>query len=400
VANTLLTPTAVTNEALRILHQRLNFVGNVNRTYDDSFAKSGAKIGDELKIRLPNEYTVRTGKTLDTQDTGESSVTLTVATQKGVDLNFSSAERTMDLDDFSKRILEPAMNVLAANIESDAFSMYKDVYNQVNNTGSAATFAKLLAGRKILVDNLAPPGDLNVCLNTQDNVDLVDALKGLFHSQKEISKQYRDGYLGRTAGFDFMENTVIPAHTRGAANTSYTTDTRVSALPLVSTAVSSITVASGSGAVAIGDVFTIANVFRVHPETKVSTGVLQQFVATAVMASAGTTLSISPSIILAGAKQNVTIPSTSATAALTWAGTLSTAHGISLAFHRDAFAFATADLVMPEGVDFAARKVLDGISMRIVRAYDINNDNFPCRLDVLYGYKTLRPQIACRLANN
>jgi hypothetical protein len=306
----------------------------------------------------------------------------------------------MDLDDFSKRILEPAMNVLAANIESDAFSMYKDVYNQVNNTGSAATFAKLLAGRKILVDNLAPPGDLNVCLNTQDNVDLVDALKGLFHSQKEISKQYRDGYLGRTAGFDFMENTVIPAHTRGAANTSYTTDTRVSALPLVSTAVSSITVASGSGAVAIGDVFTIANVFRVHPETKVSTGVLQQFVATAVMASAGTTLSISPSIILAGPKQNVTIPSTSATAALTWAGTLSTAHGISLAFHRDAFAFATADLVMPEGVDFAARKVLDGISMRIVRAYDINNDNFPCRLDVLYGYKTLRPQIACRLANN
>src|SRR5690349_1473272 len=110
MANSLLTPTAVTREALRILHQKLNFVGTVNRQYDDSFAQSGAKIGDTLKIRLPNQYTVRTGATLSAQDTTESSVSLQIATQKGVDVNFSSVELTLPLDDFSKRILDPAMS--------------------------------------------------------------------------------------------------------------------------------------------------------------------------------------------------------------------------------------------------------------------------------------------------
>ncbi len=159
MANTLLTPTAVTREALRILHQKLNFVGSIERQYDDSFAKSGAKIGDSLKIRLPNQYVVRTGATLSAQDTTETSVTLQVATQKGVDLNFTSVDLTMSLDDFSKRILDPAMAVLAANIESDAMAMYKDVYQSVWNGASAATLAKVLAGRKILQDALAPLND-------------------------------------------------------------------------------------------------------------------------------------------------------------------------------------------------------------------------------------------------
>ena len=141
MANTLLTPTAVTREALRILHQKLNFVGTVLRQYDSSFAKSGAKIGDSLKIRLPNQYTVRSGASLSTQDIVESSVTLQVATQKGVDTTFTSDDLTMDLDDFSERILEPAMSVLAANIESDAMSMYKDVYNHVTDVGATVTLS-------------------------------------------------------------------------------------------------------------------------------------------------------------------------------------------------------------------------------------------------------------------
>jgi hypothetical protein len=123
MANTLLTPTQVTREALRVLHQKLRFVGTINRQYDDSFAKKGAKAGETLKIRLPNQYTVRSGATLSTQDTTESSVTLQVSTQKGVDLNFSSNELTLSLDDFSKRILKPAMAVLAASIEADALNM-------------------------------------------------------------------------------------------------------------------------------------------------------------------------------------------------------------------------------------------------------------------------------------
>ena len=409
MANTLLTPTMVTREALRVLHQKLNFVGNVNRQYDDAFAKKGAKIGTALNIRLPNQYTVRSGPTMGTSptvDTTESSVQLNVTNQKGVDLNFTSVDLTMALDDFSDRIIQPAMAVLAANIESDAMNnMINDVYQQATGTGPGlpVTFNVVLQARKILNDSLAPMDNKRCCsLNTQDNIDLVDALKGLFQDSDSIADQYTEGMMGRTAGFNFYENTLWATHTVG-------TKAGAGAVNGASQTGSSLVTNGWTASSAIlkkGDIITIAGVNKVHPETKVAiTGAtptpIQQFVVTADTSSDGSgnaTIPISPAIVVTGPAQNVTGSPANA-AAITVAGTASTAHGISMAFHRDAFVFATADLEMPYGVDWASRQVLDGISMRIVRAYDINNDKFPCRLDVLYGYKTVRPQLACRLAN-
>jgi hypothetical protein len=398
MSNTILTPTAVTREALRILHQKLNFVGNIKRDYDDSFAKSGAKIGDSLKIRLPNQYTVRTGATLSTQVTSEISTTLQIATQKGVDLNFTSVDLTLSLDDFSKRILDPAMSVLAANIEADALSMALDVYNNVNNIGSAITFNKLLTSRKVLNDNLTPmDNNRNMLLNTQDNVDLVDALKGLFQDSATISKQYKEGAMGRTAGFDFYENTLLANQQTGTAltATTYTVNGAVTA-----NGSTSVVVAVGATTFKKGDIFTVAGCNRVHPETKADTGVLQQFVVTADYAGGAGTVSFAPAIYTSGGRQNVVAAGMANGSAISKIGAASTIYKPSLAFHQDAFAFATADLVMPQGIDFAAREVMDGISMRIVRQYDINNDKFPTRLDVLYGYKTIRPELACRILSN
>jgi len=394
--NTILTPTAVTREALRILHQKLNFVGNITRDYDDSYAKSGAKIGDSLKIRLPNQYTVRTGATLSAQDTTESSVTLQVATQKGVDLNFTSVDLTLSLDDFSKRILEPAMAVLAANIEADAMNMYKDVYQSIWNGGAAATYNKALDSRTLLQRSLAPMSDRTALMNPLDMADIVKDTKTLFNDQAQLSKQYKEGYMGRAAGFDWAENTLLPSHTRGAADAAYVVNTSTG----ITSGSSTVAVTAGTGAMAQGDVFTIGGVFSVHPETKLSTGVLQQFVVAAAYAGGAGDITVSPTPVTSGATQNVTIVSAGAGKAVTFAGTASTAVGTSLMFQKGAFAFATADLVMPDGVDFARREVMDGISMRIIRQYDINNDKFPCRLDVLYGYKTLRPQLAARYHNN
>lgn len=394
--NTILTPTAVTREALRVLHQKLNFVGNINRQYDDSFAKSGAKIGDSLKVRLPNEYVVRTGATLSAQDTTETSTTLQVATQKGVDLNFTSTDLTMSLDDFSKRVLDPAMSVLAANIEADALSMYKDVYNLVDQDGTAFTWNTVLNGRKVLNDNLAPMDNQRKCLlSTASSVKLVDALKGLFQDSTEISKQYKEGMMGRSAGFDFFENTLLLNHTTGTAakTTTYTVNGAVT-----TNGATSVVVATGTTTFKQGDVFTVAGCFRVHPETKVSTGVLQQFVVTADYAGGAGTVSFAPAIYTSGGRQNVVAAGMANGSAIVKVGAgASEIIQPDLVFHKDAFCFATADLVMPSGVDFSAREVMDGISMRIVRQYDINNDKFPTRLDVLYGYKTLRPQLAARL---
>jgi hypothetical protein len=395
MADSILTPTMVTREVLRVLHQKLNFVGNVNRTYDDSFAKTGAKIGTNLSIRLPNQYTVRTGATLSAQDTTETSTTLAVSTQKGVDLNFTSQDLTMSLDDFSQRIIEPATAVLAANVEADALSMALDVYNNVNNVGSAITFNKLMVGRKVLNDNLTPmDNSRTMLLNTQDNVDLVTDVKGLFQDSDTIAKQYREGLMGRTGGFNFYENTLLASQTTGTAlsATTYTVNG-------AGQTGAAVTIATGATTFKKGDIITFAGCNRCHPESKADTGVLQSFVVTADYAGGGGNISVSPSIVASGGRQNVTASPTNG-GAVTKVGGASAVYKPSLAFHKDAFAFATADLIMPSGVDWAARENQDGLSIRMIRQYDINYDKFPCRLDILYGYKTIRSELACRILSN
>jgi P22 coat protein - gene protein 5 len=396
MANSILTPTAVTRKALQILHQKLNFIGNINRQYDSSFADSGAKIGSQLKIRLPNQYTVRTGAAISTQDTTENSTTLSVATQKGVDTTFTTAELTLSLDDFSARILEPAMAVLAANIEADALNMVKDVYQSVNNVGSAITLNKVLTARKALTDSLAPSDKRKLILSTQDNLDLVDSLKGLFQDSSEIAKQYRDGMVGRTAGFgEIYENTLLASQATGtaASATTYT----VNGAGQVG---SGVIVATGATTFAVGDVITFAGCNRVHPETKADTGVLQQFVVTTAYAGGAGTLAVSPSIVTSGGTQNVSASPTNG-GAVTKVGGASAIYRPSLAFHENAFTFATADLedVSQYGA-WGSRQVYDGISMRVARQYAINTDTIPCRIDILYGYKTIRAELAARILSN
>jgi hypothetical protein len=397
MANSFLTPQQITREALRVLHNKLTFIGAINRQYDDSFAKAGAKIGDTLKIRLPNQYTVRTGKTLSAQDVTEQSVSLQIATQKGVDVNFSSSELTMSLDDFSSRILEPAMAVLASSLEADAFSMNKDVYQQVGAAGTVPNTLLTYLQARARLNNSLTPMDANrtTHLSPLATATIVDALKGLFQDSSAIRDQYREGAMGRTAGFDWYENPLVPTHINGNTVAGVT----VNGASQVGVTLNIGGVAN-TNTFARGTVFTIAGVFEVHPETKAVTPRLQQFVVSADATMAGTTgaLSISPAIVVSGATQNVSASPASG-AAITVTGSASTGYEQEMAFHRDAFAFATADLVMPRGVDFAAREVYDGVSMRIVRAYDINNDAFPCRIDVFYGYKTIRPQMACRITS-
>ncbi len=394
MANTLLTPTAVTRGALAILHQKANFIGNINRQYDDSFAKSGAKIGDSLKIRLPNQYTVRSGATLSTQDTTETSTTLQVATQVGVDLNFTSADLTLSMEDFSSRILEPAMSALAANIEATVYAgCYKAVNNMIDGDAAAMAYDYMMQGRQRMNEELAPmDGDRTAIWSPYHARKLNVDLKGLFNDSAQVAKQYREGIVGRTGGFDHYENTHVGKHTTGTAakTTGYLSNGATQSG-------ATITVDTGTTSFLVGDVITFAGVNAVHPETKADLGRLAQFVVTANSGTSATSLAISPAIVATGATQNVTTTVADNSAIVKVGAGASETLDTSMVFHKNAFTFATADLVMPQGVDFAAREVLDGISMRIVRQYDIANDKFPCRLDVLYGYKAIRPTWACRV---
>jgi hypothetical protein len=395
MANTILTPTAVTRKAAQILHQKLNFIGRVNRQYDSSYAVDGAKIGDSLKIRLPNEYTVRSGLTMSTQDVAESSVTMTMATVKGVDLNFTSSELLLSIDDFSERIIEPAMSVLAANIEADALNMYKEVYNLYDGDAAAFAFGSVSAARQLLTENLAPGSQRTMTLNPTHATKYLNDTKGLFHSADEIAEQYREGLVGRSSGFDFYENTLLVPHTTGTAakTTGYLTNGATQSG-------AAITVDTGTTTFLIGDVITFAGVFRVHPETKVSTGVLQQFVVTANSGASATSLAISPALTATGGRQNVSNTVADNSAIVKVGAGASETLVQSLAFHKNAFAFVTADLPLPQGVDWAKREVVDGISVSLIRDFTISDRSFPCRLDVLYGYKAVRPQLAARVHND
>lgn len=400
MANTLLTVDDITREALRILHNNLEFTKGVDRQYDDRFGQSGAKIGDSLRIRKPNRYLVRTGKTLQAQDTSEVSETLTVATQKGVDVNFSTAELTLDLDDFSERILKPGMTRLASQIDFEGLTeCYQNTYNQVGTPGTtpATALVWLNAGKK-LDDFTTPRDDMRyACLNPAAQAATVNGLSGLFNSTDRISEQYKNGMMGQGLGLMFGMDQNVNRHTTGAfAGTTLVDDTVVEG----DTAITIDAFTDAAPTVKQGDVFTIAGVNSVNPETGQDTGDLQQFVVTADATGASNeiTVSVSPAFKASALDPYRTITALPANdAAVTFSGTASTAYPMNIVHHKEAITLATADLEMPGGVHFAARAVQDGISLRVVRQYDINNDNIPCRIDVLYGWKMLRPEFSCRV---
>jgi hypothetical protein len=377
MSNAILTPTAVTRESLRVLHAESGMIPHVTRSYDDQFAASGGsaggKIGPSLKIRKPNKYTVRSGKPINVQDTTEDSVTLTVSTQKGVDMTFDSSELTLSIQDFSKRFITPAVSALAADIDSDLFSLYKDVYNLVGSPGTVPNTALVyLQAGQYLNESLCPMSGRVVAFNPAAQANTVDALKGLFAPGDKIGKQYAKGEMGEALGFKFVMSQNVRAHTCGTRDNTTPLTNAVTAQTGSSLIIDGL---DASVTITVGDVFTIDGVYMVHPETKESLGRLQQFVVTAAETADGSgnaTLEISPSIIASGATQN-------------------------MAFHPEAFALATADLILPKGVHFAGREVYDGVSMRVIQAYDINNDVMPCRIDILYGKVTLDAAKACRI---
>lgn len=391
MANSLLTPSIITKEALMILHQKLRFIRNINRTYDDQYAVDGAKIGADLKIRLPNQYTLRTGSVMATQDVTERSTTLTVGTMKGVDMAFTTTDLTLTVDKFAKRYLEPAMATVAAGMEADALTMIDDVYQQAGTPGSPMKFSDALTANMRLTDSLAPEADRNGLLCTQNELDMVDTLKSLLQPSKELADQYKEGKMGMAAGLDFTRTTHLNRHTSGSDASAYTINgaNQTGANVLVTT---------GTGTFKDGDIVTLAGCFRVHPETKVNTGRLQQFVITSDVAANATTIPISPSIVITGALQNVSAAPTT-TGAVLKVGGASAAYDQSLFFHPNAFAFVSADLEMPD-VAWKARETYDGISMRIVKFYDGVNDKMMTRIDVLYGFKTIRPELAAKTTTN
>ena len=399
MGNSLLTIDMITRKALEILENNLVITRNVNRQYDDSFAVEGAKIGSTLRIRLPDRALVTDGAALQVQDDNEQYTTLTVSSQKHIGVNFTSAELTMQLDDFADRVLKPRISQLASSIDADVANAYKGVYSSVGTPGTTpATSLVLLQGQQKLNEFAAMMPNRYATVNPAANAGLVEGMKGLFNPVDTISRQFRNGLMGEgVLGYEEINmSQSIQQHTTGSRTGTHTVTTTVSTQGQSTLNITG----TGSQTLAVGDVFTIANVYAVNPQTRQSTGSLQQFVVTeAATAAAGayTAVKISPAIYTSSNALATVDSFPQASAAITFLGSASTAYPQNLIYHKDAISFATADLLLPNGVDMASRQAHNGISMRVVRQYDINNDRMPCRIDVLYGYSVIRAPMACRL---
>lgn len=397
MANNLLTISMITNEALRVLENNLTFTKQVSREYDSSFAKSGAKIGSVLNVRKPVSYLGTTGSALSVEDSVESSVPVTLNTQFHVDMSFGSVDLALSIDEFSDRFIKPAVARIANKIDQDGMALVQLVPNTVGSPIELAdTLRKYLAAGAKLDSEAAPRDDTRaVVISPTAQAGLVDNLKGLFNSVSEVSRQYQEGTMGKTAGFKFSMDQNVMTHVNGTGTAD----------PVIVNGAGQsggfLQISGLTGTLKKGDTFTVDGVFAVNPQSKQSTGLLRQFTVTQDVAAAGTFVDFSPVMITSGSTQNVTAqPANSAQ--LHFIGAASAQYELGVAFHKDAFTLVSADLPLPNGVDKAAR-VSDsqlGLSVRMISDYIIQTDQFVTRLDVLYGWALLRPELACKVLND
>lgn len=411
MANNLLTISKITNEALMVLENELTFTGEVDRNYDDQFAVVGGKIGATVNVRRPGRFIGTTGPALNVEDFNETSVPVTLTTQFHVDTSFTTQDLALSLDMFSDRVLKPAVATIANKIDRDG--LVTAASNTANIVGTAGTpptslLTYLTAGAYLDSEGAPRDGRRSCIVEPFTSATIVDSLKGLFVPSQKIAQQYEKGLMGTdSAGMKWKMDQNVVAQTFGSfAGTAVVATTTATGFLTTGWASTSTIAVITTGAVSLnaGDTFQIAGVYAVNPQNRQAYGTnkLRNFVVKTAVAGTSTTISVvvSPAVITAGQFQNVSIPTTSATAAVTFFNSSGTVSPQNIVMHRNAFTVAMADLELPEGVHFAGRasdKEL-GMSIRVVRQYTINNDSIPTRLDVLYGWAPLYPELACRVA--
>jgi hypothetical protein len=400
MANTLLTPTKILDESLMILENNLTFSSRANREYSKEFAVSGAKIGSTVNARKPNRFVGTTGPNLNIENVNESSLPISLTTQFHVDFTFSSQELTLVVDEFADRYIKPAMATIANKIDFDGLGLAANVANNVGTVGTTPNDIATLLSAGSVLDNEATPrdGSRTVVWDPATNASMVKAASGLFNPSRSIGAQYESGiFQASSLGFDIGMDQNINVFTSGTRTNGTVSGAGQTGSTLT------VTGLGAAGTVAKGDTFTIAGVYAVNPQNRQSTGVLRKFTVTAAATADGSgnaTLSIFPAINTAASNQQYqTVSAGPANAAVvTWDVAPSTQYSANLAYHKDAFTLVTADLedVSQYGA-WGARRMHKGISMRISRQYAIGTDTVPCRIDVLYGWAAVYPELACRI---
>lgn len=437
MSNNLLTISEITYEALMVLTNECVFTEYVNRDLDQHFAVEGAKIGYTVNKRRPARFKGNVGPALAVEDFVESSVPVSLNTAFNVGVSFQTSDLLLSLDNFSRRVIKPAMEAIANKVDSDGLLFaLQNTANAVGTPGSGLSSTQTLLNARALLKNEAAYGEYCAILGPSSHARLAGSVQGLFNPQKVISETYRKGrFGGGQFGFDeFLEDQNVKSYTVGAQGGTPQFSSSGTSTALISNGWQDSGTLNTKGwtastnVVNVGDIITIAGVYSVNPQSRDPFDVptLRQFVVrppngspangtfTPITNSFGQQiggqytsdaggllqLTIAPSIIAAPSQfQNVTaLPVNNA--AITVFGAPGVMSGQNIAMARDAFALVMAELPIPEGVDMAGRASDNdaGLSIRLVRQYTINNDQLPTRFDVLYGYASLYRELAVRIA--
>lgn len=412
MSNTIITPTIIAREALMQLKNNLVMGNNVHREYRKEW--DGIKKGSTVNIRRPVLFDVTDGATLTKQDVQEANTSIAVDKRKHVGWAFVTQDLTLSIEEYSKRYIQPAVIALANNIDAALCGLYDDVPNWVGTPGNTINSFADLALAPQRLDEFAVPTDQRKCaLSPADYWGMTGNLTGL-QIERPAESAYRRGMLGNVAGLMVSQDQNVKTHTTGTFAPG-TGDVLSASLNVTyanankdtwSQTLATDQWTSNDAILTAGDIVTLASVNAVNPipgeSTKQNAGFLRQFAVLSAVTASGTgtaTLTISPPIITSGPYQTCTAaPAENAT--ITPLGTASTGYKQNLVFHKNAFALVTIPLEMPDGVSFKARETDPdtGLSIRVLKAYDIINDEDVIRLDILYGIKTLTPDLATRVS--
>jgi len=390
MSNTLLTPTVIAQEALMQLENNCVMANKVHRDYKNEFVKKGASV----TVPKPVKFDSNDGADISSviQDVSEQSTTFTIDKRKNVAWQFSSQELTLNIEEYSKKYIQPAVIKLANDLDTSLCALYKDVYNATGTPGTTPSAFSDLGDAATILDNNAVPGnDRRMVLNPNAAWKMADSFKNLYTT--DVSKKAQKGLLAELADFDIMKDQNVQYHTKGVATGTPLVD---GASQTGSSLVTNGWTNDTAGILVAGDIFTIAGVYHVNPVSKESTGVLKQFVCTATCASGATTgpatIAISPPITVTGPYK--TVSNSPANDAVI---TVVASHRANMAFHNNAFGLVTVPLVLPDSAAFKARVTHNGLSIRILKGFDIKTDVEIIRLDIMWGVKTLDANLACRL---
>lgn len=419
--NIFLTSTLIAREVLRLLKNNLVMGNLVYRAYEAEFPGSPKK-GGTVTIRKPVKFKVSKTRVRVSSVITEQSITLTVATQAHVTWAFHMVDMTLSIEEYSERYIRPAAAALANTVDADLCALYKDVWNTVQeDTAGVSPHTFMILGKAMqkLDEEACPPEDRVVVLNPAANWAIANALSGMY-AQEPSTTAIRKGKLGRIAGCDIYMDQNIKTHLTGewSSDTVEATTGKLlifssaAALPATGLVVGAsnnqriyLTGIRQNTAVAFtqGDVLTVAQLYAVNPMSGESTGSLRHFVVTADITGTNEStltdiikIAIQPDIISTGPYKTVsTIPTVGAKV---WPVMEEPEKNYpqNLAFHKNAFALVMVPLEKPDG-QWGSSITEDGISIRLVKGYDIDEDDEIIRCDILYGVKTIYPELAARI---